>query len=44
MKDFNGTVLHIQNKVTKEGKPYRIFHVLIVIENQEFIRKFYVFS
>ena len=40
----NSKVLHVQNKTTKEGKPYRVFHVLIEIEGQEFVRKFYVFS
>ena len=44
MKNVNGTVLHIQNKKTKDGKDYKIFHVLVVIEGNEFIRKFYVFS
>lgn len=36
-------VLHTVKKVTKDGRPYLIHHCLIVIEGNEYIRKFYDF-
>lgn len=37
-------VLHTVKKVTKEGKPYLLHHVLVVIDGVEFVRKFYIFQ
>lgn len=37
-------VLYVSEKLTKEGKPYKIVHALVKIDGVDFVRKFYLFS
>lgn len=37
-------VLHVTTKLTKEGQPYEVVHVLITLDKGEFVRKFYLFN
>lgn len=36
-------ILHTEEKLTKDGRTYRLVHALIKIGSSEFVRKFYVF-
>jgi len=37
-------ILHVQNKLTKEGKPYQIIHALVTIDGVDFVRSFFYFK
>lgn len=37
-------VLHIENKKTRDGKPYQVFFVIVTINGKNFFRKFYDFG
>lgn len=36
-------IIEVQEKLTKEGKPYKIVYLVISIDNDRFVRKFYLF-
>jgi len=37
-------IISTAKKLTKEGKPYTVVYAEIVIANETFVRKFYLFS
>lgn len=37
-------VLHTENKIAKNGNKYRLVHLLIILDGQEFVRKFALFG
>lgn len=37
-------VIHVSEKVAKNGNKYQVVHALITINGVEFVRKFYIFS
>lgn len=37
-------ILHVQEKLTKDERVYKVVHVLITIGRYEFVRKFYCFE
>lgn len=37
-------ILHVTKKLSKEGKPYEVVHVLIKLGDTEHVRKFYLFK
>lgn len=41
--EVRAKLLHSVKKVTKDGRPYFVHHVLIEIGGQEYVRKFYDF-
>jgi len=37
-------ILHTENKTAKNGNKYRLVHVVIVIGDHEFVRRFAIFD
>lgn len=37
-------ILHMSEKIAKNGNRYVIYHCLITVGGQEFVRKFYIFK
>lgn len=37
-------ILDIQEKITREGKPYKVVWAKVTIDGHEFVKKFYLFT